>query len=98
MSDPQDKPLILSELTKDASIVALGAVAAKELLTKREVAFFVDRFGHIQLVPIAELLLDAIPEPMAIQAMLGQKCEDPEITTYLQGRDARMKVRNGGVL
>lgn len=95
MSDPADKPLMLSELTKDVSIVALGAVAAKELLVKREVAFFVDRHGQVQLVPIGELLLDAIPEPMAIQEMASQSCEDIEIENYLRGRDARMRLRQG---
>lgn len=95
MSDPADKPLILSELTKDASIVALGAVAAKELLIKREAAFFVDAKGHVQIVPIAELLLDAIPEPMAIQEMLKQKITNEGIELYLRGRDARMAIRHG---
>lgn len=98
MSDPTDKPLVLSELTKDTSIVALGAVAAKELLLKREVAFFVDHRGQIQLVPTAELLLDAVAEPMAIQEMASQGCEDKEIENYLRGRDTRMRSRNGGVL
>jgi len=93
MSDPTDKPLMLSELSKDASIVALGAVAAKELTIKREVAFFVDRQGQVQVVPVAELLLDAIPEQMAIQAMIDQQIEDTGIEVYLRGRDARMKLR-----
>ena len=96
MSDPTDKPLMLSELSKDASIVALGVVAAKELSLNREVAFFVDRQGQIQLIPVAELLLDAIPEEMAIQEMLRQQIENPGIESYLRGRDACMKTRNGG--
>ena len=95
MSDPTDKPLMLSELTKDTSIIALGAVAAKELLVKREVAFFVDRQGQVQVVPIPELLLDAIPEPMAIQTMAQQDITDEGIELYLRGRDARMKLRHG---
>jgi len=96
MSDPTDKPLMLSELTKDASIVALGAVAAKELTIKREVAFFVDRQGQVQIIPVSELLLDAIPEQMAIQAMIDQNIKDSGIEIYLRGRDARMKLRHGG--
>ncbi len=96
MSDPTDKPLMLSELTKDASIIALGAVAAKELMIKREVAFFVDRQGQVQFVPVAELLLDAIPEPMAIQSMAEQEVTDEGIEIYLRGRDARMKLRHQG--
>ncbi len=96
MGDPTDKPLMLTELTKDASIVALGAVAAKELSLKREVAFFVDRQGQVQIVPVAELLLDAVPEEMAINGMTHQGCEDQEIENYLRGRDARMKSRHGG--
>lgn len=95
MSDPNDKPLILSELTRDASVVALGTVAAKELLVRREVAFFVDKKGQVQIVPIAELLLDALPEPMAIQEMLKQNITDEGIELYLRGRDARMSLRHG---
>lgn len=96
MSDPVDKPLILAELTKDASIVALGAVAARELMVRREVAFFVDRQGHVQLVPVAELLLDALPEQMAVQEMSKQNVDDDGIEIYLRGRDARTKLRHGG--
>lgn len=94
MSDLNDKPLILAELTKDTSILALGAVAVRELLVKREVAFFVDEKGQIQIVPVAELLLDAVPEPMAIQEMLRQQITDDGIELYLKGRDARMRLRN----
>ncbi len=94
MSDPTDKPLILSELTRDASILALGAVAVKELLVKREVAFFVDKKGQVQIVPISELLLDALPEPMAIKEMVNQSITDEGIELYLVGRDARMASRH----
>lgn len=94
MSNAEDKPLILAELTKDASILALGAVAARELLIKKEVAFFVDTKGRIQVVPVPELLLDAIPEPMAINEMLKQDITEEGIELYLRGRDARMKLRN----
>ncbi len=97
MSDPTDKPLLISDLNKDIAIVALGAVAAKELMLKKEVAFFVDKNGQIQLVPIAELLLDALPETMAIQNLLEQDVEDSVVAEYLKGRDARMKIRFGGV-
>lgn len=96
MGDPTNKPLMLSELSKDTSVVALGVVAAKELSLKKEVAFFVDRQGQVQLVPVAELLLDALAEEMAIQEMLSQHIDDQGIEIYLRGRDARMKTRNGG--
>lgn len=98
MGDSLDKPLILSDLTKDTAILALGAVATKELLIRREVAFFVDLQGQIQIIPIAELLLDALPEQMAIQEMLKQQLVDEDITLYLRGRDARMRARNVGIL
>lgn len=96
MSDSVDKPLILSELTKDASILALGAVAVRELLIKREVAFFIDAKNQVQVVPVAELLLDALPESMAIQELARQNITDEGIELYLKGRDARMSLRHMG--
>lgn len=98
MPTSEDKPLTLSELPRDGSIVALGAVAAKELLIRKEVAFFVDSDGNIQLIPIPELLLDSVPETMAIQEMIKQGIEDRGIELYLRGRDTRIRLRNGGVL
>lgn len=97
MSDPTDKPLVISDLNKDIAIVALGAIAAKELMVKREVAFFVDKQGQVQIVPIPELLLDALPETMAIHEMINQNIDDEDIKQYLIGRDARMKIRHGGI-
>jgi hypothetical protein len=94
MSDPKkDKPLALSELTNDVAAVILGSVAARELLSKREAAFFVDERGDVQLIPVAELLLDALPEPMAIQEMAKQGLSDDTLELYLRGRDSRMKSR-----
>lgn len=95
MGDPTNKPLVISDLAKDASIVALGAIAAKELMIKREVSFFIDRQGQVQLIPVAELLLDALPEQMAIQELLKQSITEEGIEYYLRGRDARMRLRHG---
>ncbi len=87
--------LTLVALTGAEAILGLGSVAAKELHLKREVAFFVDGEGRIQLVPVAELLLDAVPEPMALKELMSQGAQDAELEQYLQGRDARMRNRYG---
>lgn len=92
---PEKDVLSLSTLMGAEALIALGSVAAKELHLKKEVAFFVDSQGQIQLVPVAELLLDAVPEPMALQELINQGVGDEVMETYLRGRDDRMRNRHG---
>jgi hypothetical protein len=91
----KDELLTLAKLTGPEALLSLGSVAAKELHLKREVAFFVDSQGRVQLVPVAELLLDALPEPMALQAMLERSVSEEDMEAYLRGRDDRMRNHRG---
>lgn len=90
MAAKQEKKLHKQDLGSTRTAAVLGTLVVSQLSTKGTAFFYLDENDYIAFAPAEEFLLDAVPEPMAIQTLLDRGYDDNQLKTYLQGRDARL--------
>ncbi len=81
-------------LTKDTlnsadAVLGLGLIAAKALLEKGTVSFFLNKEGQVEVCPVGELELDGLEQEDALAVLLDRGYSDEQLMAYLQGREAR---------
>ena len=77
-------------VTADAPAI-LGLLVTRHLLEHGQATLFLDDEGFVTMAAPGEIELDSLPEPMAINTLLGQGWTDDEVAIYLKGRDARLQ-------
>jgi hypothetical protein len=88
--DVEHVPLTLAGLQTPDALVALGALAARALLERNQICFFLAKDGEIRLATIFEVHLDMQPEQEAISHLATLGYDDERLAVYLSGRDARL--------
>lgn len=94
MADEEDtntRKLHREDLANSGAPSALGLIVARQLLEYGESTVYLDEDGFVAVAAPGEVGLDALPEEMAINQLVGQGWTDEEVASYLRGRDARLK-------
>lgn len=96
MAEDEVRPLNTAATEQLEGLAALAALTARELRTNGIVTLFINRDSNIELVPQAELALDALSQEDACRALLERGYDDEGCLLYLRGREDRERLRGGG--
>ncbi len=86
-------PVSFDSLGSDQAIIVLGHMACIALRSYGQVTFFINAHGNVEVAPVREVGLDALPEEQALEVLIAAGYNDQKLAVYLQGRDARRTFR-----
>jgi hypothetical protein len=95
-SESQSLPLSLDLLSTPGGLESLALFCAWHLRQCGTVALFLDQENLVQVVPLEELVLDALSEEEAILRLSEAGWDNEQLGGYLKNRDARLRRKPDG--